>query len=174
MKTLEDIKIERLNRYIETGTDGINRQVSQKVYHKLQVKTINSGLRFVHLIVDYFIIVILNLLVSFIPIFNESLLTIINQSLILLYPIVYILSEYKFQQTPGKFITGHIVINQYAEKPDLRTCVLRTLIRFVPFEPFSCMSSPSRGWHDIWSKTYVVSKKEALLLKQLLEKENNI
>jgi hypothetical protein len=40
-------------------------------------------------------------------------------------------------------------------KPGLRTILLRTLCRFIPFEPFSFFGE--RGWHDGLSDTLVVS-----------------
>jgi len=93
---------------------------------------------------------------------------------LLSYPLYYMLAEYKFQQTLGKMLTKSIVINEFAEAPSLSTCLLRTLIRFVPFEGFSCLGSPSRGWHDRWTKTYVVHKDEVPKLKALLIKYNPV
>ena len=156
------IKIKKTSNVIQTGTDGIERQISQTYNHKLKVKTIDMGLRFVHLIVDYFVVMIIFYIINSIPAINETILQLLGLLTFLAYPLLYIFTEYKFQQTPGKMATGYMVINKYAEKPDLQSCVLRTLIRFVPFEAFSCLSSPSRGWHDKWTSTYVVSKDEAM------------
>lgn len=93
-------------------------------------------------------------------------------AILLLLPSYYTVMEYYFQQTPGKMLTGTVVINEYAEKPSFRICLLRTLCRMVPFEAFSCMETPSRGWHDKWTHTYVVPKKEVAKLKELLQKNN--
>jgi uncharacterized RDD family membrane protein YckC len=172
MKSLEEITIERTTSHLQTGADGIARKVTQTFKHKLNVRTINAGLRFVHLIVDYFILIIITYLIAAIPGINKSILELLNLIVFLSYPMLYALTEYKFQQTPGKMITSHVVIDKYANKPDFKTCLLRTLIRFVPFEPISCLSSPSRGWHDKWSNTYVVHKDEVIKLKAILEKEN--
>ena len=172
-KSLEEIYVERMSSHMERGTDGMVRQVSRTFKHKLNVKTINAGLRFVHLIVDYFIFVVIVQLLQLIPYGNRYLLTLSSIFALLLYPLFYAIMEYKFQQTPGKMITGHVVINNYAEAPHFNTCLLRSLIRLVPFEGFSCASSPSRGWHDKWSKTYVVPKAEVIRLIGILEKENN-
>lgn len=172
MKSLEEIVVDKTNTFLQTGTDGIPRKVSQSFKHKLSVKTINPGLRFVHLIVDYFIIVILSYLINSIPAINDTILNLLGLFVILSYPLLYIVMEYKFQQTPGKMVTNFVVIDKYADKPNLKTCLLRTLIRFVPFEPFSCLGTPSRGWHDKWTNTYVVHKDEVKRLKAILEKEN--
>lgn len=173
MRSLEDITIERTNTHIQTGTDGIARNITRTFKHKLNVKTIDPGLRFVHLIVDYFILVILTYLIGAIPAINNTLLSLLNLMTILLYPLFYAVMEYKFQQTPGKMLTNYVVINKLADKPDFKTCLLRTLIRFVPFEPLSCLGSPSRGWHDKWTGTYVVRKDEVAKLKALINKEEN-
>ena len=172
-KSLEDIVINRTATYVQTGADGINRTVTNQYKQKLIVKTINQGLRFVHFVTDYFIIVILIFLYSAIPAINDSVLALLNLLTFLTYPLFYFIMEYKFQQTPGKMITNHVVIDKYVNKPSLKTCLLRTLIRFVPFEAFSCLSSPSRGWHDKWTDTYVVHKDEVDKLKNLLENANN-
>lgn len=64
-------------------------------------------------------------------------------------------------KTPAKFITGTKVVTEYGEKPDFKTIFLRTLIRIVPFEPFSFLEqSHPIGWHDRWSKTIVIDDVE--------------
>lgn len=78
----------------------------------------------------------------------------------------YCIFEVMFASTPGKMILGRIVIDEYALKPEPGTIVIRTLSRLVPFEAFSCLGE--RGWHDRWSKTFVVDKQEAALLWDLL------
>lgn len=172
MKSLEDIMVVKSNTFLQTDKDGIPRKVTQTFKHKLQVRTISAGLRFVHLIADYIVLVIISALISAIPVFNKSILSLLQLVAFLSYPVFYVVMEYKFQQTLGKMITNHVVIDKYANKPDLRTCILRTLIRFVPFEALSCLSSPSRGWHDSWTGTYVVHKDEVSRLKNILEKES--
>jgi uncharacterized RDD family membrane protein YckC len=171
MKSLEDITIQRTNTHIQTGSDGMNREITRTYKQKLNVKTIDAGLRFVHIIVDYFILVIITYLIGAIPAINNTLLSLLNLITILSYPVFYAVMEYKFQQTPGKMLTNYVVIDKFANKPDFKTCLLRTLIRFVPFEAFSCLSSPSRGWHDRWTSTYVVHKNEVAKLKLLVNKE---
>jgi hypothetical protein len=174
MKSLEDIVIEKTSSHLQTGTDGIARKVTNTFKHKLKVKTINDGLRYVHLLVDYFILGTLVYLIGAIPIDNQSLAAILGLITFLFYPLFYTMMEFKFQQTPGKMLTNYVVINKFAANPDFSTCLLRTLIRFVPFEGFSCLGAPSRGWHDRWTHTYVVHKDEVPKLKLLLEKENGV
>jgi uncharacterized RDD family membrane protein YckC len=77
----------------------------------------------------------------------------------------YFFFEMLTASTPGKMIFGRVVINEYAEKPDPGTIAIRTISRSVPFEAFSCLGE--RGWHDKWSKTFVVTKEEAARLFDL-------
>ncbi len=68
----------------------------------------------------------------------------------------YFIFELIWQRTPGKFLTGTKVIDFNGRKPDIITIFQRTLIRFVPFEPFSFLGKKAYGWHDNWSGTYVI------------------
>lgn len=71
----------------------------------------------------------------------------------------YIAMESVLGFTVGKLITGTRVVNEEGEKPNLVQTFLRTLCRFIPFEPLSILfSGETRGWHDSLSGTYVVRK----------------
>lgn len=84
-------------------------------------------------------------------------------SWLILYPGYYILFESSMGTTPGKLILGRIVVNEYGEKPDFLTIVKRSYSRIVPFESFSCFSG--MGWHDTWTDTFVIRKKDLEELK---------
>ncbi len=143
------------------------------------VKSISAGPRFGHFVIDaiafqiiiYFVNYIFELLINATNFSVSVNLTIGLLSaiiLLLLYPALYAFCEYKWQKTPGKFLTKTVVIDEYGNKPDLRTIALRSLIRLVPFEPFSCFGDNySHGWHDRWAKTWVVPEEELIELKKL-------
>ncbi len=76
-------------------------------------------------------------------------------SLAILY-LYYFLFELFFKATPGKFVTSTRVMARPGVELDASRIALRTLIRFVPFEPFSIFFGDA--WHDKWSKTVVVEK----------------
>jgi uncharacterized RDD family membrane protein YckC len=78
---------------------------------------------------------------------------------ILIAGIYYFGFELAFSRTPGKFITGTKVVDEKGSKPEPGKLMLRTLSRFVPFEPFSFLGSDNRGWHDKWSDTRVIKAK---------------
>lgn len=151
---------------------------------KRAVKSTRGGLRFVHYIVDFIciriIIYVIDLIMSVILLTQEDMQspeTIIGIFFaglflqMLVYPLFYFFFEYKWQRTPAKFLTKSIVINEYGEKPDLRQCALRSLIRIVPFEAFSFLGDDNRGWHDRWSDTWVVSAEELQTLKRLQQEQ---
>ncbi len=66
-------------------------------------------------------------------------------------------AEYFYGKTLGKVITGSKVVTADGEKPSAGQILLRTLIRFIPFEAFSFLGKRPIGWHDKWSKTRVIN-----------------
>ncbi len=54
----------------------------------------------------------------------------------------------------GKFVTGTKVVNHDGSDITWKQAFLRSIIRYVPFEPFSCFGG--YPWHDTWSNTTVV------------------
>ena len=71
----------------------------------------------------------------------------------------YSLTEIYFSRTIAQLITKTVVVKKDGSKPDIKTFVIRTLCRFIPFEPLSFLGGTPRGWHDTFSDTYVVKKK---------------
>lgn len=61
----------------------------------------------------------------------------------------------------GKFITGTRAVNQDGSQISVRTALMRSLIRMVPFEAFSALGTPSFPWHDKWTSTYVIDEKNS-------------
>lgn len=69
----------------------------------------------------------------------------------------YTLMEYNLKgKTIGKMLTGTRAVMETNERMDLGTTMLRSIIRFVPFEAFSFLGQNPSGWHDRWSKTKVI------------------
>lgn len=145
-----------------------------------QVKTISQGPRIGHFTIDFVLLQLIfystNLLLAafyypdedHVIIQSFSLILVGNMLNLIIYPLYYIFFEYYWQKTPGKFITKTTIIDEYGNKPDLKAIILRTFIRLVPFEPFSCFDDKhSYGWHDKWSKTWVVNEEELAELRKL-------
>ena len=136
----------------------------------MNVATVSIGKRFIHFVIDYLFVsfLLLPLLGALIGIVSaltgvdrssmNKILTsyrlLLGSGTMILY---YILFEYFLNKTIGKFLTRSIVVTETDTKPSFKSCLLRTLIRFVPFEAFSILSSDSKMWHDKWTKTVVTS-----------------
>ena len=77
------------------------------------------------------------------------------------YYILYFLSELVFKgRTIGKFITGTKAVNEDSTEVGPKAILIRSLVRMIPFEPFSALNR--RPWHDKWSQTYVIDVKKTL------------
>jgi uncharacterized RDD family membrane protein YckC len=72
----------------------------------------------------------------------------------------YVLPEWLFGRTLGKLVTGTKVVSLDRGRPSFLRIVSRTLVRFVPFEPFSFVFGDLTGWHDDWSRTRVVQSRD--------------
>lgn len=59
-------------------------------------------------------------------------------------------------RTIGKMLTGTVAITQDGSPFTFRHALMRTLCRFIPFEPFSAFGY--MPWHDGMTKTVVVKK----------------
>lgn len=74
--------------------------------------------------------------------------------------IYYLFLESLFGRTIGKIVTGSVVVDENGLKPSFKIIFIRTLCRLIPFEALSFLSKSARFWHDYFSKTYVVEKKD--------------
>lgn len=81
----------------------------------------------------------------------------------------YYLTEVYFSRTIAKLLTHTIVVNANGTKPSKRSIFIRTCCRFIPFEAFTFLYGP-KGWHDVFSKTYVVKRRE--LIKKRKEQDS--
>lgn len=146
------------------------------------VKMVDAGTRFAHFIIDFMAFQIILYLVGVLFVLRGesfdfgftlfiTLLTTNNLSFIFLLIAYYVVCEYFWQKTPGKYLSKTVVIDEYANKPELRAIILRTLLRLIPFEPFSCFGKNSCCWHDSWSNTWVVTEEERDTLLQLLKEQ---
>ena len=88
-----------------------------------------------------------------------------------LQPLYYFIFEVSMQSSPAKIILGRIVVDEFGNKPSVKQIFIRSISRAVPFEAFSCLGTC--GWHDKWSKTIVIRKKDLKELK-MLQKMNTI
>ncbi len=93
-------------------------------------------------------------------------------SYLVLYPGYYLIMEASSQASLAKLILGRVVVDEYGEKPTFNQILARSYSRIVPFEVFSCLGNT--GWHDNWSKTYVVRKKDLEDLKVMARLQEHL
>jgi uncharacterized RDD family membrane protein YckC len=65
-------------------------------------------------------------------------------------------------KTLGKILTRTRAVTEYGENLTFGQAVIRSLCRYIPFEPFSFFAA-SRGWHDTISNTMVIDERESRL-----------
>ncbi len=77
--------------------------------------------------------------------------------LFVLYFVYYVALEFTTGKTVGKMLTGTVVRSDNGNRISFGQAVGSTLIRFVPFEPLSCLvATKGYGWHNRWSGTVVI------------------
>ena len=79
--------------------------------------------------------------------------------------VYYTSFEMYFAQSPAKFLTQTIVVDEFGNKPSNKSILIRSLSRIVPFDGLSFLGGQP-GWHDRWADTFVVDKKELEAQKQ--------
>ena len=72
----------------------------------------------------------------------------------------YAIMEMYLSRTFGKYFTKTLVVKHNGSKPNIKSVIVRTLVRLIAFEAFSFLNDNARGWHDTLSVTYVVKKHE--------------
>lgn len=61
-------------------------------------------------------------------------------------------------RTFGKMVTGTKAIREDGNPLTWKDALMRTLLRMIPFEPFSAFGG--HPWHDRWSQTLVVKNRK--------------
>lgn len=178
MKTIEQLRIDKT--YYRREHDILGNVVRTPYQKKVRREpvVVTPGVRFGYYLLDvvfYYIITFLTVSITVAVALsvnpdNYELIYFISKydSIIslLIFFLYYALTEYFLGGTFGKLICGYTVIDEYASRISFGKSLLRTISRYVPFEALSCLGD--RGWHDTWSKTYVVKRKERNELKKLL------
>lgn len=128
MKKITDLVEIRWRTVHEKDSSG--KRVKGKVQYiaKRPVKTVAQGPRFGHFIIDFIAFQIILYIVTYIfeltlnlTSFSISLnLTVALFSsivILLLYPAFYPFCEFKWQKTPGKYLTKTLAIDEYGNRP---------------------------------------------------------
>lgn len=179
MKTIEDLKVEKTVYRKERDENGVIIKVPETKMVVRPPVVVHQGVRFGYFMIDvvffYILTFIIGLIIGIIVVATDNVdllredsglikfLDLMGYPLFFLY---YAISEGLGGTTLGKLICGYTVIDEQANKVSFSKALLRTVCRYIPFEAFSCFSE--RGWHDTFSKTYVVKRTEKAELQKLL------
>lgn len=177
------IKITEIREYYTVKRKEKNRageivELEKNMFRYKELNYVTGWARFGHFLLDRVFYYILALLfgltlggilgilgcASWLYGINDTLLDIICYCTI--YPGYYLLLESTSQASLGKLILGRVVVDEYGEKPAFKQILSRSFSRIVPFEAFSCFGNT--GWHDDWSNTFVIRKKDLEELKVLV------
>lgn len=137
---------------------------------------VSKGIRFVNYIVDQVAITVIVNAVKFAIAYyflgndyrdhifyklDQDLLVLLENSISVSMPVTffyYLIFEAATRgRTLGKILTDTIAITQDGQPFTFRHALIRTICRFIPFEPFSALLA-YLPWHDSISKTAVVKK----------------
>ncbi|NLR95087.1 RDD family protein [Flammeovirga agarivorans] len=190
MKKITDYTEEKLLTRTQRDEYGNRVQVEELYEFPITVNSIKPGPRFAHFLADFILYSLITRFLFLEPFlyFNPEI-TMLDEvskdnlikgflfsilfSVMVFgsgFPTYCFIFEFYFQRTPGKYLTSSYVIDEYLNKPSRKQLLLRSIVRIInPFDALSCIDNPSRGWHDKWSKTYVVTEEE---LKRLQEIKN--
>lgn len=179
MKTIEDLKVEKIVFRKERDENGNVVKVSETKMVARPPVVVSQGVRFGYFMIDvvffYILTFIVGLVIGIIVVATgnvdslrdgSGLMKFLDLVGYLVYFLYYLISEGLGGTTLGKLICGYTVIDEYANKVSFPKALLRTICRYIPFESFSCFAQ--RGWHDTLSKTYVVKRSEKAELQKLL------
>lgn len=132
----------------------------------------SKNIRFLNFIIDLIFLELFRGMIYFISAFipigkeNNSLLEWFSSfdkiQNILFWSIIafcyYSSLEIALSRTLAKYFTNTIVVKEDGSKPSSIDILGRTLLRLIPFESLTFLQGRKLGWHDDYSKTYVVKK----------------
>lgn len=180
MKRLDEIETVRESPTYAPGPNGPVYQGVQKRVVKVQVKSISAGWRFMHYLIDLAVLYGIQYGIGWViglwlvdqNIYLEEIeITFLGYGIGVLSYSYYFVMETVFQQSIGKMVSQSVVVDEYGNKPTAWQVFLRSISRAVPFEQFSCLGTPSRGWHDKWASTYVIRKEDLAMMKRKLAEQ---
>jgi len=147
----------------------------QEFEHTVDLTPVSPGLRFLNYIIDVIAFYAISFLVGIL--FAAVIATGLNnyndsvaanarymQLYLLLTWILILVAYYTLFEffakgrTVGKMVTGTVAVREDGSNLTFMDAFLRTLCRFIPFEPFSAFGY--RPWHDTLTRTMVIKKRK--------------
>lgn len=176
MRKITDLEVEKVYYKFETDSLGNKIRVPYSIKVNREVEYVNGWSRYGHylidmIIVDAIIVALIFGISNFLPQFLPKPYWFWIVFAMLIWMFYYFIFESTMQRTIGKMITKCIVVNEFGKKPDVTSIAARSLFRMIPFEMFSCLNG--LGWHDQWSRTYIITLRERDNLRVLLKDDND-
>ncbi|OQP64459.1 hypothetical protein A3860_21055 [Niastella vici] len=153
--------------------ENTNPDLLQEFELTVDLTPVSPGLRFVNYLIDviafYALAFIIGMLYALIATPNSysgevsdergSLQILLLLAWILIMVAYYTLFEFFAKgRTLGKMATGTVAVREDGSNLTFKDALLRTLCRFIPFEPFSAFGY--RPWHDSMTRTFVIKKRK--------------
>lgn len=121
----------------------------------------SNGKRFANMIIDIIVVYALMFLIGFFWAafldFDDDFEDIIGLSIYLIYFFYYWIMESLTGKTVGKYVTRTKIVKPDGSKPDAMNVLGRSLSRYIPFDHFSFLGEPGKGWHDSIPNVYVIN-----------------
>jgi uncharacterized RDD family membrane protein YckC len=152
-----------------------NPDLLQEFEHTVDLTPVSPGLRFLNYIIDVIAFYAISFLVGIL--FAAVIATGLSnyngrasdnagymQLYLLLGWILILVAYYTLFEffakgrTVGKMVTGTVAVREDASNLTFKDAFLRSLCRFIPFEPFSAFGY--RPWHDTLTRTMVIKKRK--------------
>ena len=146
------------NEYKEIQDVDLIEDISER---KEEMDLAGKGLRFLNLIIDFFVVIISWVFLIFVlSVFDPTLTSSENETgtyfyFYFTYFLYYYLMERYYRKTIGKFLTKTHVINVNNEFPTSKEIFIRSISRIIPFDVLTYLFT-LKGLHDYLSKTRVV------------------
>ncbi len=158
-----------LGAYVNMEPETIIEEETPKHAASVDNLIVSRQMRLIHYVIDYVVLQVLTVASMALINLSYELTGIYYQTTLfapldianyfVLFFLYYLLLEHYGQITIGKLITKTMVVDEMGYEPSFSESLYRTLSRFIPFEAFSCLRKPSRGWHDTLSGTYVIERR---------------
>jgi uncharacterized RDD family membrane protein YckC len=173
-QTIDKIRLKKIKTKSEVDPEG---NIVEKEFVTLELrvpKLVKPTTRLIYGLIDLsFILVINSILLLITSLFIDQLIPdfmaagniLIGVECAVFTFIYYAFSESVFGTTLGKHFFGYTVINRFAERVSTDEVLTRSIVRFIPLDPFSFLDK--EVWHDSLSKTYVVHRSEKAELQRL-------
>lgn len=122
-----------------------------------------GGKRFANYIIDIIMYLILVFVIGIVAGgvlgLSEREIDTLSRFSFLIFLFYYWVMESLTGKTVGKYITRTRVVKEDGSHPNGANILGRTICRLIPFEAFSFLGSPGKGWHDSIPKIYVIEEK---------------